>query len=79
MEILQRMQTGRFKVFSPCVDWFQEKRIYHRKEGKIVAKNDDIMSATNYACMMRRFAQPMMQVERPRVAVGTAEYDPLGV
>ncbi len=79
MEILQRMQTGRFKVFSPCIDWFQEKRIYHRKEGKIVAKNDDIMSATNYACMMRRFAQPMMQVERPRVAVGTAEYDPLGV
>lgn len=56
LEILQRMQTGRFKVFSHLADWFEEARLYHRKDGKIVKENDDIISATRYATMMKRFA-----------------------
>jgi len=56
MELLDRMQTGRFKVFSNLNDWFQEFRMYHRKEGKIVKLDDDLLSATRYAYMMRRFA-----------------------
>ena len=42
--ILDRMQTGRFKVFRHLTGWFSEKRHYHRKEGKIV-KNETICSA----------------------------------
>lgn len=55
-EMLQRMQSGRLKVFSTLHDWFQEFRIYHRKDGKIVKLMDDLMSATRYAVMMERYA-----------------------
>ena len=56
MDMLDRMQTGRFKVFSNMDDWFSEFRLYHRKDGKIVKKADDLMSATRYALMMKRKA-----------------------
>lgn len=56
MEMLDRMQTGRFKVFEGLNDWFEEFRMYHRKDGKIVKLDDDLISATRYAYMMRRFA-----------------------
>jgi hypothetical protein len=56
MDMLDRMQTGRFKVFSHLADWFEEFRMYHRKDGKIVKVDDDLISATRYACMMKRFA-----------------------
>ena len=54
------MQTGRFKVFSTCVDFFGEFRQYHRdKKGFIVKVGDDVLSATRYAFMMRRFAEKL--------------------
>ena len=56
IEMLDRMRTGRLKVFSHLADWFEEFRLYHRKDGLIVKKNDDLLSATCYAMMMRRFA-----------------------
>lgn len=55
-EMLDRMQTGRLLVFDHLADWFEEFNLYHRKEGLIVKLNDDLMSATRYAMMMRRFA-----------------------
>ena len=57
MEMLDRMQTGRFKVFAGLNDWFEEFRLYHRLDGKIVKERDDLMSATRYAVMMLRFAK----------------------
>lgn len=57
MDMLDRMQTGRFKVFSNLSEWFEEFRLYHRKDGKIVKERDDLMSATRYAVMMLRFAK----------------------
>lgn len=60
-EMLDRMQTGKLKVFSHLADWWQEFRLYHRKEGLIVKKNDDLMSATRYAMMMRRMAVPKLK------------------
>lgn len=57
MEMLQRMQTGRLKVDSNLHEWFEEFRMYHRKEGKVVKERDDLMSATRYAIMMLRFAK----------------------
>ena len=55
-EMLQMMQTGRWKVFSNCVEWIEEFRLYHRKDGKIVKERDDVLSASRYALMMKRFA-----------------------
>lgn len=57
MEMLDRMQTGRWKVFSHCTDWLEEFRLYHRKDGLIVKERDDLISASRYAMMMRRFAK----------------------
>jgi phage terminase large subunit-like protein len=57
MEMLDRMQTGRWKVFSTCNDWREELRLYHRKDGLIVKDRDDLISASRYAMMMRRFAK----------------------
>lgn len=57
MEMLERMQTGRFKVFSHLEPWFVEFRIYHRKDGKLVKLDDDAISATRYAVMMKRYAK----------------------
>lgn len=54
--MLQKMQAGKFKVFSTCNDWFEEFRLYHRKDGKIVKLQDDLMAATRYAYMMLRYA-----------------------
>ena len=67
MDMLERMQTGRFKVFSNMDDWFQEFRMYHRKDGKVVKKVDDLMSATRYALMMKRKAK-VRPVETQRAA-----------
>jgi hypothetical protein len=57
MDMLERMETGRFKVFKGLNDWFEEFRLYHRLDGKIVKERDDLMSATRYAVMMLRFAK----------------------
>jgi len=54
--MLDRMQTGRLKIFSHLTEWFEEFNLYHRKDGLIVKKGDDLLSATRYAMMMRRFA-----------------------
>jgi phage terminase large subunit-like protein len=56
-EMLTRMQTGRFKVFKHLNDWFEEFRLYHRKDGKVFKENDDLLSATRYGVMMLRFAR----------------------
>jgi phage terminase large subunit-like protein len=58
VDIDDRMQNGTFKVFSHLDKWFEEYRRYHRKDGKIVAVMDDILKATFYAYMMRRYARP---------------------
>lgn len=56
MAMLQRMETGRFKVFTHLQDWWQEYSGYHRKDGVIVPMKDDLMSATRYAVQSLRFA-----------------------
>jgi len=73
LEVDERMRTGRFKVFSNLSDWFREKRMYHRKDGLIVRENDDIMAATQYAVMMKRFARTRVRRTMPQQV---AEFDP---
>ncbi len=55
-EMLERMQTGRWKVFSTCGSWFGEFRLYHREDGKIVKLQDDLISSSRIALMMKRDA-----------------------
>lgn len=77
MEINERMRTGRFKVFSNLDEWFREVRMYHRKDGQIVKKNDDIMAATHYAVMMKRFAETATAAAP--MPESTAGYNPLEI
>lgn len=60
-DMLQRMQTGRWKVFSNCQAWFEEFRLYHRDDGKIVKERDDLLCASRYALMMKRYAEQKKQ------------------
>ncbi len=77
MVMLQRMQTGRFKVFENQLDWFQECRTYHRKDGQIIKVGEDIMSATRYACQSLRYASETERPALPTTAEGMGEgYDP---
>ncbi len=57
LDMLQRMQSGRFKVFSTCTMWLEEFRLYHRKDGRVVKEHDDLISASRYATMMLRYAR----------------------
>src|SRR5262245_39485567 len=57
MDMLTRMEGGRFKVFDHNVEWLEEFRLYHRRDGKVVKERDDLMSATRYAIMMLRYAR----------------------
>ncbi len=56
MALLQAMEGDKFKVFSTLGDWFEEFRMYHRKQNKVVPFRDDLMSATRYAFQSQRFA-----------------------
>jgi hypothetical protein len=56
IDMLDRMKTGRFKVFSSLTGWLSEFRLYHRKDGQIVKLKDDRISASRYGVMMLRHA-----------------------
>lgn len=65
MDILDRMQAGQFKVFEHLNDWFEEFRLYHREDGKVVKIDDDLMDATRMGAMMLRHAKlPERKVRR---------------
>ena len=73
--MLERMQTGRLKVFRHLTDWFEEFRLYHRDAGKVVKLRDDLISATRYALMCLRFARPA----GPSSFTRKLEYPALGI
>jgi len=67
VELYARMEKGTFKVFKTLGPWFDEKLNYHRDEaGNIVKVQDDILSATRYAYMMRRFAIQKCEINKPK-------------
>jgi len=68
-QMLERMQTRRLRVFSHLSEWFEEFRLYHRKDGLIVTKVDDLMAATRYAMMMRRSAKTQSETGTQRFNV----------
>lgn len=56
-DMLERMTSGRLKVASHLNEWFEEFRLYHREDGKLVKVYDDLLSATRYGLMSLRFAE----------------------
>lgn len=73
--MLDRMLTGRLKVFSHLEPWWEEFRMMHRKDGAVVKERDDAISATRYAIMMLRFArvhQPPQRRDRGTGSVWAA-------
>ncbi|MCI0656677.1 MAG: terminase family protein [Acidobacteria bacterium] len=81
IEMVERMQTERWKVFSHLQAWFEEYRLYHRivnKSGRseIVKDNDDLLSASRIAMMARRFSRLPGASRRLESFVGRS-YNPL--
>lgn len=69
VELYSLMSRGKLKVFSNLAEWFDEKLNYHRgDDGKIVKVRDDLLSATRYAYMMRRFAKQKSEIGKPKSA-----------
>jgi len=69
MDMLDRMHTGRLKVFANLEQWFEEARLYHRDEkGLIVKMKDDILSSTRIGIMSLRHAitKPAPRTNGPR-------------
>lgn len=74
-EMRQRMMNAQLKVAQHLSDWLEEYRMYHRKDGLIVKVRDDLLSATQKAIMMKRFARAVnlgskVVRNRPTVAEG---------
>jgi phage terminase large subunit-like protein len=59
MEITQRMNSNRFKVAAHLGEWFEEYRLYHRKDGLIVATHNDLLDATRGGIMGKRYGKPL--------------------
>lgn len=57
MDLLERMKTGRLKIFATQSDLLEEFRMYHRKDGRIVPFKDDLISAMRYAVMSLRLSR----------------------
>ena len=64
--LLERMETGRLKIERSCVEFWDEFRQYHRKDGLIVKERDDVISALRYGCMMLRYAKTKTTYIAPR-------------
>lgn len=56
-EMQQRFATGRLRVANHLSEFFEEYRLYHRKDGNIVKESDDILSAIRVGLMMKRYAK----------------------
>jgi hypothetical protein len=76
MAMLDRMRTGKLKVFKEHLDWWEEFRLYHRKDGKVVKEGDDLMCATRYALMSLRFASTQSFADKWRREI---QYPSVGI
>lgn len=51
LEIQERLKDGRFRIFSNCIEIFEEMQKYHFDEGKPVKVDDDLMDAMRYSAL----------------------------
>ena len=83
LELTSRIEQGKFKVASHLSEWFEEFRLYHRRDGKLVSRYDDLLSATRQVIMGQRYAAQIhlgptkrgqSSSSRPQIADGV-DYD----
>lgn len=67
-DMLERFQTGRLRVAKHLNEWWEEFRMYHRKDGLVVKEGDDLLSATRIGLMMLRYAtkSPKTVIPKPQ-------------
>jgi phage terminase large subunit-like protein len=58
----ERFAGKKLLVAAHLSEWFDEYGGYHRKDGKIVKVDDDLMSATRVGIMMLRFAKTIEHI-----------------
>ena len=73
-DVLNRMQMGKLKIASHLGDIWEEFRLYHRKDGKIVKERDDLMDALRYAVMSIRHARAPSDMGRVIEVENMEEY-----
>lgn len=74
-DMLERMRTNRLKVDLNLGDWWEEFRMYHRKDGQVVKEREDLMCATRYGIMMLRYALPAEWAPKPRDKYSRGNYE----
>lgn len=68
VDVLDRLQTGRLKVFDSCQNWIREFRLYRRDaKQRIVKLNDHAMDATRY--LIRELARARIQAPKQQQIV----------
>jgi hypothetical protein len=78
-DCFDRIETGRLKVAKHLNDWFEEFRLYHRKDGLVVKEHDDVMSAMFKGLMMLRKATVFAPPKRAAVPVYRSTVPGMGV
>src|SRR5690606_13455801 len=79
--VYERMRTGRIRIFSTQRELLEQLRMYHyTSEGgrvKVVAENDDLISAMHYAIIMLRYALTEEETRPMSYGVRAESYDPI--
>ena len=57
LEMQERFKEDRLKIDESLDCFWDEYRMYHRKDGELVKVNDDVICVVRYAIMMKRFAE----------------------
>jgi hypothetical protein len=70
MVMEERFAGRKLMVAARLFDWFDEYAGYHRKDGKIVKVDDDLMSATRVGIMDLRHARTIERFALHRPAIG---------
>lgn len=71
-DALMRLGTGRAKVFSTCVHFFDEYRHYRRDDkGRIVKEDDHVVDCFRYACRPSHLARMITKPVKRMPGLGT--------
>lgn len=78
-DVVDRMTTGRLKVFASCSEWFTEYRLYRRdKRGRVVKVNDHLMDGTRYLVRSGLKRAKTRPIEKPEPTGRKLQGRPLG-
>lgn len=67
LEMYNRMSLGKLKVWSRCVGFFEEIRLYRRKNGQIVKEKDHSLDAGRYVTVSGGDVQRVRNMPNSRV------------